>query len=180
MKKSKVSRSRLCRCLSPRKLRVEESKARVQSHTLQIMSYLSQITTIKASCLTSPRRLVSRKSLVVLLFIIIHSAILLTRICVFIKRIVNQSSSLCYANSFLLNSMYDFFCSIIVCHLNFKSGVLRIDSDNDRNSTIIEIKRDGEQGWTACLEYPKPIDFSVHTYISSGGMHNNRRSVTIN
>ena len=58
--------------------------------------------------------------------------------------------------------------------------MLRIDSDNTRNSTKLEVKRDGEAGWTACLEYPKPIDFSVHSYLSSGGMHNDRRAVIIN
>ena len=69
---------------------------------------------------------------------------------------------------------------VVVCHLDFKSAVLRIDSDNKRNSTILEVKRDGEEGWTSCLEYPASVDFSVHTYISSGGMHNDRRAVTLN
>lgn len=69
---------------------------------------------------------------------------------------------------------------VVVCHLDFKSAVLRIDSDNARNSTILEVKRDGEEGWTSCLEYPSSIFFSVHTYISSGGMHNDRRAVTLN
>ena len=69
---------------------------------------------------------------------------------------------------------------VVVCHLDFKAGVLRIDSENARNSTIIEVKRDGEEGWTSCLEYPAAIDYSVHTYISSGGMHNDRRAVTLN
>lgn len=69
---------------------------------------------------------------------------------------------------------------VIVCHLDFKKAILRIDSDNARNSTILEVKRDDEESWTFCLEYPKPIDFSVHTYISSGGMHNDRRAVVIN
>ena len=76
--------------------------------------------------------------------------------------------------------MCEYLCFCVVCHLDFKSAVLRIDSDNDRNSTIIEVKQEDSESWTRCLEYPKPINFSVHTYISSGGMHNDRRAVTIN
>ena len=69
---------------------------------------------------------------------------------------------------------------MIVCHLDFKKAILRIDSDNDRNSTIVEVKRDGEEGWTSCLEYEKPIDYTVHTYFSSGGVHKDRRAIYIN
>ena len=33
------------------------------------------------------------------------------------------------------------------CHMSFKRGLYRIESDNDRNSTYLEVKRDGEAGW---------------------------------
>ena len=41
-------------------------------------------------------------------------------------------------------------------------------------------KRDGEAGWTKCFEYPRSIDYQVHTYISSGGANARRRAVFIN
>ena len=88
------------------------------------------------------------------------------------QRHVSKPTALCINNT----NAFD----VVVCHLDFKSAVLRIDSDNARNSTILEVKRDGEEGWTQCLEYPSSIFFSVHTYISSGGMHNDRRAITLN
>lgn len=57
---------------------------------------------------------------------------------------------------------------------------MRIDSDNVRNTTIIEVKRDDNSEWNFCLEYEKPIDYTTHTYISSGGVHSNRRAITLN
>ena len=58
---------------------------------------------------------------------------------------------------------------LIVCHLDFKRAIFRVESDNDRNTTLLEVKRDGEEGWTKCFEYPKAIDYTVHTYLSAGG-----------
>ena len=39
---------------------------------------------------------------------------------------------------------------------------------------------DNEVGWTSCLEYQKPIDYTVHSYFSSGGIHKDRRAITLN
>lgn len=72
------------------------------------------------------------------------------------------------------------FLFILVCHLDFKKAILRIDSDDARNSTILEVKRDDEIDWDFCLEYPKPIDYVVHTYFSSGGIHKDRRAIYLN
>ena len=46
--------------------------------------------------------------------------------------------------------------------------------------TMLEIKKDGETGWTKCLEYPKPVDYVAHTYIASGGQDKKRRAVYLN
>ena len=64
--------------------------------------------------------------------------------------------------------------------MSFKRGLYRIVSDNEEDTTMLEIKRDGEAGWTKCFEYPKSIDYTVHTYISAGGANPKRRGVYIN
>ena len=48
----------------------------------------------------------------------------------------------------------------------------------------MELKRDKESEWTTCFEYPRSIDYAVHTYISAGSSgkdtQKNRRAVAIN
>ena len=52
--------------------------------------------------------------------------------------------------------------------MDFKKAIFRFESDDARNTTMLELKRDGQDEWTTCFEYPRSIDFAVHTYISSG------------
>ena len=61
----------------------------------------------------------------------------------------------------------------------FKRAIFRIESDDARNTTVLELKRDGEASWTPCLVFPKAIDFPVHAYISAGGQIKKRRAVFI-
>lgn len=64
--------------------------------------------------------------------------------------------------------------------MNFNRAIFRIESDEERETTLLEVKRDNESGWTKCLEYDKEIGYQVRTYISSGGMNPKRRAVFIN
>ena len=69
------------------------------------------------------------------------------------------------------------------CSVRFERTIIRFESDNDRNSTIIETKSHGSDEWKHCLEYPKAIDFTVHTFVTSGGkskdFKNKRRGIYI-
>ena len=62
----------------------------------------------------------------------------------------------------------------------FQRAIFRFESDNERNMLLLELKRDGSDSWTPCLEYPKPIDFTAHTYFSAGGHSMDRQGVFIN
>lgn len=64
--------------------------------------------------------------------------------------------------------------------MSFEKAIFRVESDNARGITLLELKRDGDSKWTTCFEYPRPIDYTVHTYITSGGEAKNRRGVFIN
>lgn len=45
---------------------------------------------------------------------------------------------------------------------------------------MLELKRDGSDVWTPCFQYPRAMDYTVHTYISAGGRKKERRGVFIN
>jgi len=70
------------------------------------------------------------------------------------------------------------------CNMKFKSAIYRIESDNERNTTLLEVKRDGEPGWQTCFEMPQSMDFTVHTYLAAGasavGKERRHRAVYIN
>ena len=56
-----------------------------------------------------------------------------------------------------------------------------MESDNDANTLVLEIKKDDDKSWSSCLVYSKPIDYPTHTYFSSGSKGQQvNRSVTIN
>lgn len=64
--------------------------------------------------------------------------------------------------------------------MDFKEAIYRIESDEDRNTMMLEIKRDNEGGWQTCFEFPHHIDFTVHTYLAASGPDRRRRAVNIN
>ena len=64
--------------------------------------------------------------------------------------------------------------------MNFKRAIFRIESDNSRNTTTLEVKPEGASEWKTCFEYPQSIDYTVHTYLSSGGAIKKRRAVFVN
>lgn len=70
--------------------------------------------------------------------------------------------------------------SFVGCHIEFNRAIFRVESDNDLNRTMLEFKRHGEDTWNTCFEYPRSLDYTVHTYFSAGGRKTERRGVFIN
>lgn len=67
--------------------------------------------------------------------------------------------------------------------MDFRGGVIRVESQDQRNSTLVEIKPAGSDQFLKCVEYPRSIGEVTHTYISSGSpvnMAGKRRGVYIN
>ena len=64
--------------------------------------------------------------------------------------------------------------------MNFKEAIYRFESDNERNSTILELKRDGNDDWDKCFELPRAMDFNIHTYLAASGKEKRRRAVYLN
>ena len=64
--------------------------------------------------------------------------------------------------------------------MEFSEAIYRIESDNERNTLLLEVKRDNEAGWQTCFEYPKSLDYAVHTYFAASGTQSRRRAVNIN
>ena len=53
--------------------------------------------------------------------------------------------------------------------MEFSEAIYRIESDNERNTLLLEVKRDNEAGWQTCFEYPRALDYAVHTYFAASG-----------
>ena len=65
------------------------------------------------------------------------------------------------------------------CKMAFTDAIYRIESDNDRNITMLEVKRDENSNWDLCFVYPYAIDYMVHTFIAASGDERSRRQVDI-
>lgn len=65
------------------------------------------------------------------------------------------------------------------CTMRFKRALFRFDSDNERGSTILEVKSSESDTYIKCFEYTKAISDPVHTYISSGSTNPERRAVFV-
>ena len=65
--------------------------------------------------------------------------------------------------------------------MDFKNAIYRIESDNEKNTTLLEIKRDGMPDWEKCFEFKRAMEFTVHAYMAAGAKERkNRRAVFIN
>lgn len=65
------------------------------------------------------------------------------------------------------------------CNMEFREAIYRIESDNSRNITMLEVKRNQGSNWDICFQFPFAIDYMAHTYIAAGGDERKRRRVDI-
>ena len=64
--------------------------------------------------------------------------------------------------------------------MEFNKAIFRFVSDNDANEIRLEVLPEGYTEYTTCISYPQSVDYTVHTFISSGGKVPSRRKIEIN
>ena len=63
------------------------------------------------------------------------------------------------------------------CRVGFKRAILRVFSEESTNTTMIEVKPEGQDQWISCISTGVgSLNFNVHTYIASGGTEPRRKA----
>jgi len=63
--------------------------------------------------------------------------------------------------------------------MEFRSAIYRIESDGEKDTTLLEVKREGDAEWKTCFVFPRSINYNAHTYIAASGQERRRRAVYI-